>query len=211
MPGLRFDRSSFLRSSGLACVLGLSACVLEPSDEGADELGDGDVHGDGDSSDEATDTGGPCGPAEATPIEGCPDIVGEGFCSDHGSHVSTDTMIEWSNNPPHSGDHFPLWETNKGEHETPIERGYWVHNLEHGWIVLAYNCPEGCDAELEVLRSVIDARPDLSILMTEDPLLDGPRFAAISWTWVLEFDVPLLEVLLCFVDQHYDHAPESVL
>jgi hypothetical protein len=35
-------------------------------------------------------------------------------------------------------------------------------------------------------------------------------FAAIAWTWVYAFDEPMMERLLCFVDQHFDHAPESI-
>ncbi|MFV8751977.1 DUF3105 domain-containing protein [Nannocystaceae bacterium ST9] len=150
-----------------------------------------------------------CESAPAREVAACPAIVGEGFCSESVAHVPTTTAIEWNHNPPHSGEHFPIW-ADKGEYAEPVERGYWVHNLEHGWIVLAYDCPEGCEAELEVLRAVMAARPDLSMVLTPDPLLEGARFAAISWTWVHEFDTPVLDELLCFVDQHYDNAPESI-
>ncbi|MFV8751976.1 DUF3105 domain-containing protein [Nannocystaceae bacterium ST9] len=215
------------RSSLVLCVGVLTSCIVPSDDVGADGVGDGDGgdgDGDGESSSgveggseagtsandsESDSTGEPCGPAEVTEVETCPAIVGEGFCSDPVSHVPTDTMIEWSHNPPHSGPHFPIWET-EGEHLEPVERGYWVHNLEHGWIILVYNCPDGCEPELDLLRSLFEARPDVTFLMTEDPLLDPPRFAAISWTWVYEFDVPVVEELLCFADQHFDHAPESV-
>ncbi len=150
-----------------------------------------------------------CESARVAEVASCPAVVGEGFCADSVAHVPTTTNIEWSNNPPHSGEHFPIW-ADKGESDLPVERGYWVHNLEHGWIVLVYNCPDGCEAELDQLRAVIAARPNMSILLTPDPSLDGPRFAAISWTWVHEFETPVLDELLCFVDQHYDFAPESI-
>ena len=180
----------------------------------ASSNGDGD--GDSNSEESQPETGGdgdgdeepPCVIFETTEIEGCAEIVGEGFCSEGGVHVDQDSEIPWSNNPPHSGDHYPTWET-WGEHEESVMRGNWVHNMEHGGIALIYNCPEGCEEELEVLRAVLEMRN--SVLMTEDALLDGPRFAALSWTWVHEFDEPVLDELLCFVDQHYDHAPESVL
>ena len=61
--------------------------------------------------------------------------------------------------------------------------------LKGGAAEQAMPCPR-CDAELELLRAVFEALPDHPILMTEDPLLDGPRFAAVSWNWVLEFDAP---------------------
>jgi hypothetical protein len=140
---------------------------------------------------------------------GCAEIVGEGFCSEGGGHVDIGMEIEWMHEPPHSGPHYPTW-SSAGEKDEPVERGFWVHNLEHGWIVLLYNCPDGCDAELDALREVLDARPDLDILLTPDPLLGGSRFAALSWTWVHAFEQPVVDELLCFVDQHYDHAPESV-
>jgi hypothetical protein len=200
----------------LALVCSLPGCILpvfddlaESGDDTETSSGDGDSgSGDGET-DESGETGEPCGPFETTEVMGCPMIIGEGFCSEGGGHVDIGTEIEWMNEPPHSGKHFPTW-SSAGEKDEPVERGFWVHNLEHGWIVLVYNCPEGCDAELDLLREVLDARPDLDILLTPDPLLVGSRFAAISWTWVHAFEAPVVEQLLCFVDQHYDHAPETV-
>lgn len=189
-------------SSSSATTTSSSASGNEAGSEGGSSSSDTGT-------DTGTETGEPCEPMPTTEVMDCPMIIGEGFCAQSAKHVPTDTMIEWSHNPPHSGDHFPIWST-KGEHLDPVERGYWVHNLEHGWVVLVYNCPDTCDAELDVVRAVLAARPDLSILLTPDPLLDAPRFAAITWTWVYEFDTPVLEDLLCFVDQHYDHAPESI-
>jgi hypothetical protein len=174
--------------------------------ETADETTDDET---ADDETETGETGEPCEPFETTEVADCAAIVGEGFCSEGGGHVPEGSEIEWMNNPPHSGKHYPLWET-PGEHDDPVERGYWVHNLEHGWIVFAHNCQGNCNAELDVLRTVMEMRPEASILMTPDPLLDGPSFAAMSWTWVHEFDAPDLDELLCFVDQHFDHAPESV-
>lgn len=148
-------------------------------------------------------------PATFDTIDGCDAVVGEPYCSEGQAHVEIGTMIEYESNPPHSGPHFPMWEI-WGEHASTVERGYWVHNLEHGGVVLSYSCPDGCDPELEILRMVLDSRPDARILLTPDPLLPEPGFAAISWTWVHRFDTPQLEELLCFVDQHFNHAPEDV-
>jgi len=177
-------------------IAGSLGCVADDlaADAGEEAAGDGD---------------GDCAPFETTEVAECPAIIGEGFCSEGGGHVNVGTAIEWMHEPPHSGTHFLNWEST-GESLDPLERGHWVHNLEHGHVVLIYNCPNGCDAELAVLREVLAARPDLSILLTPDPLLEGSQFAAISWTWVYAFEQPELDTLLCFVDQHHDHAPESV-
>jgi hypothetical protein len=160
-------------------------------------------------SDTDATTGG-CEPAAFTEVEGCAQVVGQGFCSEGGMHLPQDTEIAWMSDPPHSGPHYPMWET-WGEHELLVPRGNWVHNLEHGGIVLGYRCNDDCLAEREVLAQVIAMRPELRILMTRDPLLPGDeRFSAISWTWVHRFDEPDLAELLCFVDQHENHAPEDV-
>lgn len=174
-----------LRHTAAAALLGLALACSTPDD-------------------------GTCEPFPATEVAECAEIIGEGFCSEQGMHRDIGTTIVWEHEPPHSGDHYPVWETTPGEHTQVIDRRYWVHNLEHGWIVLIYNCPDGCDAQLDQLRAVIAARPDLDILMTEDPLLEGSKFAAISWTWVHAFDEPVVAELLCFVDQHYNHSPEIV-
>jgi hypothetical protein len=194
---------------GLGCSLpGCITLIADDADGASDaEASSGD--GDGDDPTETGETGDPCVLFEATEIMECAEIIGEGFCSEGGGHVDIGTAIEWMNEPPHSGPHYPTW-SSAGEKDEPVERGFWVHNLEHGWIVLLYNCPDGCEAELDLLREVLDARPDHDILLTPDPLLGGSRFAAISWTWVHAFEDPVVEELLCFVDQHYNHSPEIV-
>jgi hypothetical protein len=149
-------------------------------------------------------------PADFTEVDGCAEVVGESFCSEGQEHVLQDSEVEWMSDPPHSGPHYPTWEL-WGEHDSTVPRGNWVHNLEHGGIVLSYRCADPCDAELEILRDVIEQRPELRILLTPDPFLPGrERFAAISWTWIHRFDAPDLEELLCFADQHENHAPEDV-
>lgn len=148
-------------------------------------------------------------PSVTSMIDGCPDVIGEPLCSEGAEHVMQDSVIDWLHDPPASGTHYPTWES-WGEHTEVVPRGNWVHNLEHGGIVLLHRCPDGCP-ELDTLRMVIAMRPDLRILMTLDPLLPGDeRFAALSWTWSLRFDSPDLAQLLCFADQHENHAPEDV-
>lgn len=149
-------------------------------------------------------------PAELSEVDGCAAVVGEPFCSEGQEHVPQDSEVEWMSDPPHSGPHYPTWAP-WGEHDSTVPRGNWVHNLEHGGIVLSYRCVDPCEAELDVLRDVIEQRPELRILLTPDPFLPGrERFAAVSWTWIHRFDAPDLEELLCFADQHENHAPEDV-
>jgi hypothetical protein len=151
-----------------------------------------------------------CPVAEFSNVGTCADPVGESHRCEGRAHVTDEEDLVWDTNPPQSGPHDASWERQRGEHVDPVNRKNWIHNLEHGWIVLLYNCPDGCDEGLQVLRDVVAQRPDARVLLTPDPLLDPPRFAAVSWTWIYETDAPELNTFLCFVDQHEGHAPENI-
>ena len=124
-------------------------------------------------------------PAAASEIEGCAALVGTPLCSEGQMHVTQDAVVPWQHDPPASGPHYPTWAA-WGEHTGVVPRGNWVHNLEHGGIVLSYRCNDDCEPELQTLRDVLAARQQLRILLTKDPLLPGQeRFAAIAWTWTV--------------------------
>jgi uncharacterized protein DUF3105 len=57
-------------------------------------------------------------------------------------HVSTGTPIRYKHNPPSSGPHYPSPDAPKpwGAYREVITPGYFVHNLEHGGIVVLYTC-----------------------------------------------------------------------
>lgn len=156
------------------------------------------------------DGGTACVTAEVGNVATCSETVGIGYPCEGQSHVEEPDELVWDTNPPQSGPHLGQWERTRGEHTEVVPRGNWIHNLEHGWVVLLHDCPAACDAELQVLRDVVAQRPDARLLLTPDPDLDPPRFAAVSWTWVYETDAPDLATLLCFVDQHHRQAPEDV-
>lgn len=82
--------------------------------------------------------------------------------------------------------------------------------MEHGAVILTYNCPNGCDAQLQVLREAVNQRQGHKVILTADPLLQGSTCAAASWTWVYRSDSPDLQSLLCFIDQHENQGPEQI-
>ena len=49
--------------------------------------------------------------------------------------------------PPVFGDHYPTWAAFQ-TYEYPVPLGYLVHSLEHGAVVVFYDCPEGCAEEV---------------------------------------------------------------
>ena len=62
-------------------------------------------------------------------------------------HVPVGTSVEYNSNPPTSGPHYSQW-TKRGVYEKEIEDGYLIHSLEHGYIVISYNCEQNSKSEI---------------------------------------------------------------
>src|SRR6185503_690347 len=81
-------------------------------------------------------------------------------------HVPVCTPLVYQSNPPTSGPHYPIWAAFKS-YTQPVPRGFWVHDLEHGAVVVTYNCSSNCDAEVAQLQAFLDALP-------ADPICAAP-------------------------------------
>ena len=132
-------------------------------------------------------------------------------------HVEVGNPISWNTNPPASGKHYPVWAGWDRSYED-LERGYWMHNLEHGGVALLYRCDDGCPEVVEQLLDVARAAPidplctaplRNRLLVVNDPLLpDGIQVAAAAWgvTYTAEcFD----DSIATFVTDHIGHGPEA--
>ncbi len=199
----------------LAPLVGLGACVLrheavlddgaQPGDGGAFDVGRLDE---------------PYHPEASCPVEiDSPPLM-------PAQHVPVGTMIQWDSNPPSSGPHFPIWAAYQA-YASPVPRGYYVHDLEHGAIVLLYNCALAAEAGGAIdcatiqsqLQQVSDALPDDPIctaaddgvrvrtVITPDPLLDVP-VAAAAWGWTYRAGCFDLATLVAFAKAHYGQGPE---
>lgn len=154
-----------------------------------------------------------CG-AESSPLpEGCDPDIGTRFEVEGQTHVPEGTTVAYANNPPSSGDHWaaPL---PYGKFRDPQPRERWVHSLEHGGVVLLYNCPEGCDADRDRLERLHDAteRDETGrrrVIVVPDPKMP-PRFAAVAWQWVLALETVDEEQIRCFIAAHKGRAPENL-
>jgi hypothetical protein len=60
--------------------------------------------------------------------------------ADLGREHTTDIAgITYNSNPPTSGTHFPIW-AKKGVYDRVLSDGYLIHSLEHGYVVISYDC-----------------------------------------------------------------------
>ena len=59
-------------------------------------------------------------------------------------HVPDGTRVVDVSRPPTSGPHYGDWWRTYGLVDQALPAGVWLHNLEHGAVVLLYNCPSAC-------------------------------------------------------------------
>jgi Protein of unknown function (DUF3105) len=135
-------------------------------------------------------------------------------------HVPVGTHVDYDSNPPSSGPHYPIWAAYQ-EWPAPVQREYYVHDLEHGAVVLLYKCPDGgpCPEIVDALRKARDAIPDdplcggtgvrVRVVITPDPLLDVP-IAAAAWGWIYKAQCVDLPSLTQFARDHYGQGTEPI-
>lgn len=66
-------------------------------------------------------------------------LPGEEAADKGREHVTDIYGVEYSSNPPSSGSHFPVW-AKPGVYDRFISDGYLLHSMEHGYIVIWYDC-----------------------------------------------------------------------
>ncbi len=92
-------------------------------------------------------------------------------------HVVDISEIQYNSNPPTSGSHFPVW-AKKGVYDRVISDGYLVHSLEHGYIVISYNCSQPLATQHSLITDVyahdgVDHRDEEPIIETTES--DGSK------------------------------------
>ena len=136
-------------------------------------------------------------------------------------HVPVGTMVDWNTNPPSSGPHYPIWAAFQA-YTTPVPRGYYVHDLEHGAIDFLYNCGSaGCPEVVSTFQAASDSLPDdpvcaqtgggvrVRTVITPDPLIPT-RVAAVAWDWIYLADCADLPTLEQFAKAHYGQGREDL-
>src|SRR4029077_15662721 len=131
--------------------------------------------------------------------------------------------------PPTSGCHYSLGAGKApifpGAYTTEIRPEYWVHNLEHGYIAVLYNCPAGCTDDFNNIRkwmSQLKPDPELQSAVASGALKAAytkvivlpykemqPKFAIVSWDYYGPMSKLDVNELQRFYDNHLDADPEG--
>ena len=144
-------------------------------------------------------------PGESVPVQGR-------------EHIQVDDPHEpYNSDPPTSGPHAGAVPADFYNEAPPDEN--LVHNLEHGYVILWYNCSTldeaGCQNLKSQIQAVMDRARPVSIATTAKKLIAAPRpsmdalLALTSWGRMLKlqsFDEP---VITNFIDKLRGQAPEG--
>jgi hypothetical protein len=153
-------------------------------------------------SDEVSDIGGSV--AEA----GCDDIETFEEAGDEGArdHIEETSPVNYETNPPTYGPHFGSTATTRF-YEEPLPPGNYVHNLEHGQIVIHYS-PDVSDETKETLEDLVEQQEVATIGVPTDGLEKPIVFTA--WGAMQACDSPSQEVADDFRARFQGRGPENV-
>jgi hypothetical protein len=131
-------------------------------------------------------------------------------------HVEPGSPVSYQHYPPSSGAHYGQTVPAFGFYEQTWPEGYWVHNLEHGDIVVLYNCgPEGCPELTAKLKALFDKAPKRRCPQSKMlilPYLQGMTtpISVIAWGKQLDLAEYDEEAILNFYKRYEDRGPEFV-
>ena len=149
------------------------------------------------------------------PVDGAVAVDNEGWThkNDAAEHV-------YVNNPPASGPHYSVWASYGVHDEEPaLERGLWVHNLEHGGIVLLIGDSASDEAEAELRAGFDNLANDPACghkrtVLTRDPAMDAAVAVVAADTLLvpgpLDNGVISRDRVVEFALACRDRAPESI-
>ena len=207
---------------GVVSVVGPGCGSTPVDDDAGDDAGAGGGNADADADTTVPPTVTVLTP-DADPLPGqtkCEVTITTGITVGKAVHVATCSDVEYATNPPSGGDHWGIWAPYQ-TYEAPIPREMYVHDMEHGAVMLLYKCDGECPDVLETLAAGRDAvtgdpkclqipgGPTERVIIAPDPDLDVPVAAA---AWGATYRATCLDPasLKDFVKKAYDKGPESL-
>lgn len=127
------------------------------------------------------------------------------------SHVPSGTHVNYNSNPPSSGPHYdqPL---RAGFYDNVVPDGNIVHSMEHGYVVIWYNCQGLSGPDCQTLKDnikklIIDHNTYKLIGMDRTGAMDH-EIALTSWGRLAYLDSFDETFINDFIDANQNHSPE---
>ena len=156
------------------------------------------------------------------------------------THVPIGTPEFYNSNPPTSGPHYEVW-TTANIYDNPLDDRNLIHSLEHGYIIMSYNCDVQAAHNLNLNeasmsaqtatdsatlsqpfreQSCTDLKNNLTQIFTEKgkrKLIVVPRpslkypIALTAWTRLENLEQFDKERISRFIDAYRDQGPEKTM
>jgi Protein of unknown function (DUF3105) len=132
------------------------------------------------------------------------------------NHVDEGTPLTFQHFPPSSGSHYPT-PAGTGFYEQEFSEGYWVHSLEHGFVVILYNCAatDNCDALKSQIKGFISSAPTHgcdSVRLIGLPYSKGMSTPVTLISWNHQLDLPAFDAtrVMNFYKRYDNRGPENL-
>lgn len=133
-------------------------------------------------------------------------LIGQEIPIQGRNHVPDGTKVDYSTNPPTSGDHYVNPQPGGIYDKAPAD-GNLVHSLEHGAVILWYKSDLPKD-QIDKLKQIYDAAAVSKKIMVPRDSLDVP-VALTSWGRLLKLQSIDQNQIKAFMETNEDRAPEK--
>jgi hypothetical protein len=116
------------------------------------------------------------------------------------------THPPYNSTPPTSGWHWADAVAPPGVHTEPIPNEVQVHNLEHGEIMIQYDCPSGCPEIVDALAAIVRTYPKKVVLAPYPGI--GRPIALTAWGKLAFLDQVDEGFIRRFIADRKDKGPE---
>jgi hypothetical protein len=143
--------------------------------------------------------------------------IGTAVTNEGAGHVNVGEPLTFAHTPPSSGKHYPSAQP-PGIYRQEVQEGFWVHSLEHGYIVAAVKCTTDCDAIFGQLEAVYNDLPEsqfgnVKFIATpySKPATDGDApITLLAWGYEQKMDTVDVDMINRFYKKFVDKGPELV-
>lgn len=115
---------------------------------------------------------------------------------------------EYNSKPPTSGWHYADQVASWGIATTPWSDELQIHALEHGGIIISYDCADGCPDTVSKLTAIMNGYPSKVILQPYPGI--GHRIALTAWGKLAYLDNADEAFIRRFISSYKDKGPEFV-
>ncbi len=138
------------------------------------------------------------------------DDIGEHVAYQGQDHLNEgETFSNYNSDPPTSGPHGNA-PTTAGFHDTPVPDGMIIHNLEHGYIAISYDCDKltDCDSVKNNLQTLMDKFNNFKVVAVPRTNRDA-AIAVTAWQRIDLMDEYDEARISAFINAWRNKAPEK--